>query len=139
MKRKPNQFPLAEILETAIVCQSVKIAGRDVWSRAMARKRKLFTGVAPIGGHKVKSLREARRITSKFHQLNNEIGLIDSNSSVPEEKLKKQRIEEEIEMLGGRNRYQQASVVTTTHHKVSYSFMNRCKLIIYIFFRPANG
>jgi 25S rRNA (adenine2142-N1)-methyltransferase len=105
----------------------------------MARKRKLFTGVAPIGGHKVKSLREARRITSKFHQLNNEIGLIDSNSSVPEEKLKKQRIEEEIEMLGGRNRYQQASVVTTTHHKVSYSFMNRCKLIIYIFFRPANG
>jgi hypothetical protein len=74
--------------------------------------------VAPIGGHRVKSLREARRITSRFHQLNNEIGLIHPNPSEPEERMKKQRIEQEIEMLGGRDRYQQASVVTTTHHKV---------------------
>lgn len=103
----------------------------------MARKRKLFTGVAPIGGHRVKSLREARRITSRFHQLNNEIGLLSSPNRNPlepatvapapaaaaeeeeERRMKKQQIEQEIEKLGGRDRYQQASVVTTTHHKVT--------------------
>lgn len=109
----------------------------------MGRKRKIFTGVKPIGGHTVRSLREARRITSKFHELNNEIGQLNENVEVTsmgvafsdEISLKKQKIIQEIEELGGRNRYQQASVVTTSHHKV---FSCRLHLTDYLC-RQANG
>jgi hypothetical protein len=101
------------------MCGRILSAGGEKMG-AQGRKRKLFTGVAPIGGRSVRSLREARRITSQFHELNNQIGKINPKllESDEQQELKK-RIEEEIVSLGGRNRYQQASVVTTTHHKVS--------------------
>jgi 25S rRNA (adenine2142-N1)-methyltransferase len=78
----------------------------------MKRKRKLFTGVVPIGGPSVKSRRLARKITSKFHELNNKLGDTKNSEEIA-------NIEQEIELLGGRNRYQEASVVTTSHHKTS--------------------
>jgi hypothetical protein len=133
----------------------MKATGCDVWSESAAggekmgaqgRKRKLFTGVAPIGGRSVRSLREARRITSQFHELNNQIGKINPKllESDEQQELKK-RIEEEIVSLGGRNRYQQASVVTTTHHKVSLLFPSTTIAHILLtrswlsLSRPANG
>ena len=78
----------------------------------MKRKRKLFTGIVPIGGPSVKSRRLARKITSKFHELNNKLGRTTAKEEI-------QNIENEIDALGGRNRYQEASVVTTSHHKTS--------------------
>ncbi len=81
------------------------------------RKRKLFTGVVPIGGPSVKSRRVARKITSKFHELNNKLGDIDSTQT--DHVVRVEKIEKEIEALGGRNRYQEASVVTTAHHRTS--------------------
>lgn len=78
----------------------------------MKRKRKLFTGVVPIGGPSVKSRRLARKITSRFHELNNKLGDTENSEEITS-------IELEIESLGGRSRYQEASVVTTAHHKTS--------------------
>lgn len=101
----------------------------------MGRKRKMFTtGVVPIGGPRLKSRREARKVTSRFHQLQNEIGEIintttttdhgaDAAPAAVELNTQKQkhieRLEQSMEDMGGRDRYQQASVVTTMHHSTS--------------------
>lgn len=94
----------------------------------------ITTGVVPIGGPRLKSRREARKVTSQFHKLQNEIGEIlnatdDANDSdTPTQNRsalssnKKQQLyvlEKSIEAMGGRDRYQQASVVTTSHHSTS--------------------
>jgi 25S rRNA (adenine2142-N1)-methyltransferase len=101
----------------------------------MGRKRKMFTtGVVPIGGPRLKSRREARKVTSQFHKLQNEIGeILNSTKDGDKETVSvtdaavmsedKQRqvefLEQSIEAMGGRDRYQQASVVTTAHHSTS--------------------
>ncbi len=78
----------------------------------MGRKRKLFTGSTPIGGCSVKSRRIAREITSKFHELNNRL-------AQSQEKNERNYLEQEIQRLGGRGKYQEASIISTQHHKVS--------------------
>lgn len=84
----------------------------------MGRKRKLFTGIPSIGGPKLKSRREARKITSKFHILNNKKEIIIKEKEENKENNKLKLLEDEINKLGGRNRYQQASVISTSYHKV---------------------
>ena len=91
------------------------------------RKRKLFTGNKPIGEKPVKSRRVARKITSTFHNIQNELAQIKSKASSGDRgqvstRAEKDRIAElEMQMKrnGGVDRYQQASVLSTFHFRTS--------------------
>ena len=106
------------------------------------RKRKLFLGVSPIGGPVLKSRRHARKITSKFHSIQNKVYLLEKNMQLGEKQLNNvdisssssssshgnidmdakcaiDSLKSELQLLGGRNRYQQASIVSTQHFKTS--------------------
>ena len=106
------------------------------------RKRKLFLGVSPIGGPVLKSRRHARNITSKFHTIQNKVCLLEKNMQLGEKQLNNvdisssssssshgnidmdakcaiDSLNSELQLLGGRNRYQQASIVSTQHFKTS--------------------
>ena len=100
----------------------------------------ITTGVVPIGGPRLKSRREARKVTSQFHQLQNEIGKLKENLGdkgddvEKSENMKKVKIlEERIEDIGGRDRYQQASVVTTSHHSTSKWVVSGMISLIFMF------
>jgi hypothetical protein len=83
-------------------------------------KKKVQLGVKPIGGSNVvKSRKMARRITSQFHviQKRKQKILAMPNGNERESKLKE--LEAELHSLGGIDRYQQASVVSTQHFKTS--------------------
>lgn len=87
----------------------------------MGRKRKLHLGSTPIGGAPVKSRRLAREITSKYHVIQNEKALVEKETDLSE-KAKRQKInalDEQMAELGGTNRYQQASIISTQHFKTS--------------------
>jgi hypothetical protein len=102
------------------------------------RKRKLFLGVNPIGGPVLKSRRLARIITSKFHNIQNSIHLLSVSkqetnvSNCPDMgdtsdlqngdiEAKINALNEQLTRLGGRNRYQEASIISTNHFKTSRS------------------
>jgi hypothetical protein len=87
------------------------------------RKRKLFTGNIPIGGSSIKSRRVARKVTSKFHELNNllvqkTLEMENDNNSNNANSNEIQKLKRSIEELGGRNKYQEASIISTQHHQV---------------------
>jgi 25S rRNA (adenine2142-N1)-methyltransferase len=87
----------------------------------MGRKRKLFLGTEPIGGKVMKSRRKARFVTSQYHNIRNEISAIDNNSLIrPDDKdEKKKLLNEKLEAIGGVDKYQQASIISTSHFKTS--------------------
>eukprot|EP01038_Epipyxis_sp_PR26KG_P005063 gene5063-7067_t len=92
----------------------------------MGRKRKLFTGVQPIGGHSLKSRRLARLITSQYHNIRNEKFAITStnidNDGSKSNDINSNRIKElenKMENIGGIEKYQQASIISTNHFKTS--------------------
>lgn len=87
----------------------------------MGRKRKLHLGNVPIGGAPVKSRRLARTITSQYHVIQNERTLVQNNSalSAAERSKKLADLDVEMEKIGGTNRYQQASIISTQHFKTS--------------------
>ena len=70
----------------------------------------------PIGGKAMKSRKLARKVTSKYHELNAKL----KTSLTKEEKV---AIKDEIKALGGIDKYQQASVIST-------QFFNTSKFII---------
>ena len=105
----------------------------------MGRKRKLMTGVAPIGGPSLKSRKAAREVTSRYHSIRNELenikvasignsGASDQHQDVHKNKNKLSdednskkiaALEAELQDIGGTNRYQEASIVSTQHFKTS--------------------
>ena len=87
----------------------------------MGRKRKLNLGTKPIGGTAVKSRRLAREITSKYHVIQNEKSLIAKETDLSEAAKQKKinALDEQMAELGGTNRYQQASIISTQHFKTS--------------------
>ena len=96
--------------------------------KSQRKKRKLFLGVSPIGGPVLKSRRVARNITSKFHSIQNQIHLLERNvpESVEDDMERKAKIcslRKDIEEIGGRDRYQQASIISTQHFKTSRFFI----------------
>jgi 25S rRNA (adenine2142-N1)-methyltransferase len=81
----------------------------------MGRGRKLFTGNKPVTGlqeNSVKSRRIARKVTSAYHRLQNEIA-----SSTDQRRIT--QLQTELEDAGGVDRYQKASVISTNHFKTS--------------------
>ena len=87
----------------------------------MGRKRKLFLGTAPIGGKDMKSRRKARFVTSQYHNIRNELTAIDKDVDTPlaEKDRQKEILNEKLEAIGGVDKYQQASIISTSHFKTS--------------------
>lgn len=92
-----------------------------IFAHTMGRKRKLFTGTKPIGGPTLKSRRVARVVTSKYHSIRNEQAQVSQNTELTaQEKSERLRyLEKQLEVIGGTNRYQQASIISTQHFKTS--------------------
>lgn len=105
----------------------------------MKRKRKLNLGTTPIGGNPVKSRRVAREVTSKFHTLLKELNKLENTTSesLPEDNRRSEcdRLKSEIDKLGGANRYQQASQISTEYHKTGRII---AKIIEKIGMKPSN-
>ena len=91
----------------------------------MGKKRKLFLGNRPIAGTVVKSRRAARKITTEYHRKVNEIFKLKqqqrqepTKQSTPEQD-RIEELERQLAQSGGINRYQQASITSTSHFKTS--------------------
>lgn len=69
----------------------------------------------------MKSRRKARFVTSQYHNIRNEISAIDNNSLIqPDDKDEKKKVlNEKLEAIGGVDKYQQASIISTSHFKTS--------------------
>src|SRR2546423_765110 len=93
----------------------------SVYKHIMGRKRKLFTGTKPIGGPTLKSRRVARVVTSKYHSIRNEQAQVTQSNdlSAVEKQEKLNTLEQQLNEIGGTNRYQQASIISTQHFKTS--------------------
>ncbi len=90
-------------------------------SAVMGRRKKLFLGTKSIGGPTLKSRRVARIVTSKYHSIRNEQVQVNKNTELSSE-AKAQRLKSldlELDKIGGTNRYQQASIISTQFFKTS--------------------
>ena len=83
----------------------------------MGRKRKLFLGTEPIGGKDMKSRRKARFVTSQYHSIRNEITAIEKDDDILaiDKERKKKVLDEKLIAIGGVDKYQQASIISTSH------------------------
>jgi 25S rRNA (adenine2142-N1)-methyltransferase len=86
----------------------------------MGRKRKLHTGVTPLGGSKViKSRRKARVLTSAYHKILNKIHSVENDETLSKSEKKgllKELNKQKEESIDG---YQQSSVISTAHFSTS--------------------
>jgi 25S rRNA (adenine2142-N1)-methyltransferase len=95
----------------------------------MGKKRKRAKPLASL--KPVKSRRHARELTTKFHKLTAKLDKADGADP-----LAKAEIEKEIEDMGGRRAYQDASILSTSMHKTSrWVFQLLTKFLL----RPAKG
>jgi hypothetical protein len=88
----------------------------------MTRKKKLHTGIVPIGGKVVKSRRVARVITSKYHKLRNEFEAkreILVKSKIDDLKRVESEFQIKLDEIGGIDAYQKASAISTQHFQTS--------------------
>jgi len=93
--------------------------------------RSKATAPKPLVPSAMKSLKRARRVTSEFHRIQREMESAElsngSGSLGPEAgtkqtssevyRAKKQKLERELHDLGGRQAYQEASVLATSRHR----------------------
>ena len=88
----------------------------------MGRKRKLILGNISIGGKALKSRRKAREVTSQYHHIQNELSILTKNhAALPKVVVEKSKSDllKKLESIGGVDKYQQASIISTSHFKTS--------------------
>lgn len=87
----------------------------------MGRKRKVHIGPTPIGGHELKSRKLARTVTAQYHIIQNERSTVVNNKQISEQEKKNKLavLQHQMDQIGGTNRYQQASIISTQHFKTS--------------------
>lgn len=69
----------------------------------------------------MKSRRKARFVTSQYHNIRNEMAAIDNDRLLPvsDKDDQKRVLNQKLEAIGGVNKYQQASIISTSHFKTS--------------------
>lgn len=80
---------------------------------AKTKKRKLASSTAPLVPPPMTSRRVARKVTSAFHKITGEMSAPTTSSSA------RAALEAELEAMGGRARYQEASVLSTSLYSTS--------------------
>jgi len=111
--------------------------------RRKKKKKKVIKGVPLSGWRPLTSQKEARKVTSKFHELTRDLEKLDASTGEQVNLSNKQRQEERVKIqaqlneLGGRERYQEASILLTSLNKSSskWVFQNITKLGM----RPSKG
>ena len=88
----------------------------------MAKKRGSRAGQPkPLVPSAMKSLKRARHVTSEFHRIQRELDVVagDSRDGTPSARARadRQRLERQLDSIGGRQAYQEASVLTTARHR----------------------
>ena len=90
----------------------------------MTKRIKGARAPKPLVPSAMKSLKRARRVTSEFHRIHREMEVTakasnneSSAGAAATARVKKQKLERELHELGGRQAYQEASVLTTTRHR----------------------
>jgi hypothetical protein len=83
----------------------------------MGKKKLVYSGVKPIGGATLKSRRLARKITSSYHNIRNELAFIAKSKMAGNTamKEKKAELEEELKRIGGVEKYQQVCMNRPTY------------------------
>lgn len=95
---------------------------RFLFFAAMAKKRgSRAAQPKPLVPSAMKSLKRARHVTSEFHRIQRELDVVagDSRDGTPSARARadRQRLERQLDSLGGRQAYQEASVLTTARHR----------------------
>lgn len=82
-----------------------------------ANKRKRRPKVKPIATKRVKSLKNARRVTTAFHVIQQKLETAQEHAGVHAPEVK--ALEAELAAMGGRKAYQEASVAATASFRTS--------------------
>lgn len=94
----------------------------------MGRRRKQFLGTKTIGGKTSRSKRVARAVTSQYHAIRNEMnGLLGGADPDGLPLAAQRRVRElaaQLDGMGGVQRYQEASMLTTSQFKTSKHFLS---------------
>ena len=87
----------------------------------VGKKNKKKSGNVPIAAPKMKSRRKARQITSAFHTLTHALTALQSDVDLSlDDKVEKiEKMQGQITAMGGREAYQDASILSTELHKTS--------------------
>ena len=88
----------------------------------MAKKKR--KSVVPLVPPPLKSRKLARKITTQFHKLNNALDNVDSS-----DKKAMKEIEESLEKIGGRAKYQEASQLSTRFFSTSKWVIGRMQAL----------
>lgn len=93
------------------------------------KKKKLHLGVKPIGGPSMKSRRVARRVTSMYHNIRQSTALIEKDASLSQEEKQDQivNLQEKLKEMGGIEKYQEASFISTQHFQTSKWIMQQLR------------
>jgi len=96
--------------------------GASSSSPAMAKKRgSRAAAPKPLVPSAMKSLKRARHVTSEFHRIQRELdvvtGVSKDGTRAHASKHTKQELEQQLDSIGGRQAYQEASVLTTARHR----------------------
>ena len=89
----------------------------------MGKKSKKQAAPKPLVPSALKSLKRARRVTSEFHRITHAIEKVNEGStegqkgSTEAAVAETQRLEHELRAIGGRQAYQEASVLATGRHR----------------------
>jgi 25S rRNA (adenine2142-N1)-methyltransferase len=83
------------------------------------KKRKKKRKAATLAPPPIKSRKVARVVTSKFHEITHELERLENSPTKLKhvEKLRVQELKQELDNLGGRQRYQDASKISTRHNR----------------------
>ncbi|CAM9372594.1 unnamed protein product, partial [Ectocarpus fasciculatus] len=79
----------------------------------------------PIGGRAIKSRRIARIVTSSFHDITRSLKIAEEELAAANEVTRSDlarrvtELKSELTQMGGRHKYQEASIISTKHHQTS--------------------
>ncbi|EQC33321.1 hypothetical protein SDRG_09299 [Saprolegnia diclina VS20] len=82
-------------------------------------KKKSKLRKVPIGPPPVKSRRRAREITTEFHRVTHELNRLQDAAKDEVAKARHAELEQRLKDLGGRQVYQDASILSTSFHRTS--------------------
>ncbi|OQR96217.1 hypothetical protein ACHHYP_16580 [Achlya hypogyna] len=83
----------------------------------MAPTKKAKLRKVPIGPPPVKSRRRAREITTEFHRVTHELNRLQESKE--KDATRQAELEQRLKDLGGRQVYQDASILSTSFHRTS--------------------
>ncbi|DBA00285.1 TPA: hypothetical protein N0F65_001480 [Lagenidium giganteum] len=98
-----------------------KVSDAASAGKAKTKAKKKTRKPIHIAAPKMKSRRRARQVTTDFHRLTHELDRVakDPSLDAQQKKAKTAELNKKLEELGGREAYQDASILSTSFHRTS--------------------